>query len=51
MMRAYRTAWARVFKGERHVAEADLVIGSVLVPGAAAPKVVTEEMIKSMRPG
>jgi alanine dehydrogenase len=28
-----------------------LVIGSVLVPGAAAPKVVTEEMIKSMRPG
>ncbi len=35
---------------ERHVRDADLVIGSVLVPRAAAPKVVTEEMIKSIRP-
>ena len=35
---------------ERHVKDADLVIGSVLVPRAAAPKVVTEEMIKSIRP-
>jgi len=46
MMRSYRPAWAWEFKGERHVADADLVIGSVLVPGAAAPKVVTEESIK-----
>ncbi|MEZ4754283.1 MAG: alanine dehydrogenase [Bdellovibrionota bacterium] len=30
---------------------ADLLIGAVLVPGAAAPKIVTEEMVKSMKPG
>lgn len=33
------------------VKEADLVIGAVLIPGAKAPKLVTEEMIKSMTPG
>lgn len=33
------------------VREADLVIGSVLIPGAMAPKLVTEAMIKTMRPG
>jgi len=33
------------------VADADLVIGAVLVPGAKAPKIVSEDMIKSMRPG
>ncbi|GAA1219300.1 alanine dehydrogenase [Rhodoglobus aureus] len=31
--------------------EADLVIGSVLIPGAAAPKLVTDEMVASMKPG
>jgi alanine dehydrogenase len=36
---------------EKHVTEADLVIGAVLVPGAAAPKLVTREMIKRMRRG
>ncbi len=36
---------------EREVADADLVIGAVLLPGAAAPKLVTAAMIKSMRPG
>jgi alanine dehydrogenase len=33
------------------VAEADLVIGAVLIPGAVAPKLVTREMISSMKPG
>ncbi|GKW47192.1 alanine dehydrogenase [Planococcus sp. NCCP-2050] len=33
------------------VREADLVIGAVLIPGAKAPKLVTEEMVKSMKPG
>ncbi|RUL56572.1 MULTISPECIES: alanine dehydrogenase [Lysinibacillus] len=33
------------------VKESDLVIGSVLIPGSKAPKLVTEEMVKSMRPG
>ena len=33
------------------VAEADLVIGGVLIPGAEAPKLVSKEMIKSMKRG
>ena len=36
---------------ERAVAEADLVIGAVLVPGGRAPVVVSEEMVRSMKPG
>ncbi len=36
---------------EREVRRADLVIGAVLVPGAAAPKLVTRQMIRGMRPG
>ncbi|MGO1412354.1 MAG: alanine dehydrogenase [Microbacterium sp.] len=31
--------------------DADLVIGSVLIPGAAAPKLVTDEMVQAMNPG
>jgi alanine dehydrogenase len=34
-----------------YVAESDVVIGAVLVAGAKAPKLVTRDMIKSMRPG
>ena len=33
------------------VKEADLVIGAVLIPGSKAPKLITEEMVKSMKPG
>ncbi|QDP39891.1 alanine dehydrogenase [Radiobacillus deserti] len=33
------------------VADSDLVVGAVLIPGARAPKLVTEDMIKSMRDG
>ncbi|MFC0561219.1 alanine dehydrogenase [Halalkalibacter alkalisediminis] len=33
------------------VKDSDLVIGAVLIPGAKAPKLVTEDMIKSMSPG
>src|SRR5918996_1029812 len=36
---------------EETVASADLVIGAVLVPGALAPKVITEETVASMKPG
>ncbi len=36
---------------ERAVAEADLVIGAVLVPGGRAPVVVTEAMVAGMKPG
>lgn len=33
------------------VKQADLVVGAVLIPGARAPKLVTEEMVKEMTPG
>jgi alanine dehydrogenase len=36
---------------ERAVADADLLIGAVLVPGGRAPTVVTEAMVKGMKPG
>jgi alanine dehydrogenase len=36
---------------EQVVPEADLVIGAVLVPGRRAPVVVTEEMVRAMKPG
>ncbi|HEX2048221.1 MAG TPA: alanine dehydrogenase [Acidimicrobiales bacterium] len=36
---------------ERAVADADLVIGAVLVPGGRAPTVVTEDMVRGMKPG
>jgi alanine dehydrogenase len=36
---------------EQAVAESDLVIGAVLVPGATAPKLVSREMVARMRPG
>ncbi len=36
---------------EQQVLSADLVIGSVLVPGAAAPKLISAEMIKAMKTG
>jgi alanine dehydrogenase len=36
---------------ERHVLEADLVIGGVLIPGAAAPKLVTAGMVNDMKKG
>ena len=36
---------------QKHVAQADLVIGAVLIPGAAAPKLVTREMLGTMRKG
>ena len=36
---------------EQRVRECDILIGTVLIPGAKAPKLVTEEMVESMRPG
>ena len=46
-----RTAFASSAAIAEAVREADLVIGAVLVPGAAAPKLVTRPMIAAMRPG
>ncbi len=51
----YGTALQTVFSTteaiERHVASADLVIGGVLIAGAAAPKLVTRALIARMQPG
>ncbi|MFO1162292.1 MAG: alanine dehydrogenase [Reyranellaceae bacterium] len=46
-----RTRFSTIETIEREVFAADVVIGAVLVPGASAPKLVTRQMLKSMRPG
>ncbi|MCK9192987.1 MAG: alanine dehydrogenase [Nevskia sp.] len=46
-----KTLFSTVDALEQAVTQADLVIGAVLVPGAAAPKLVTRAMLKQMRPG
>jgi len=46
-----KTAFASKSAIAQAVAEAELVIGAVLVPGAAAPKLVTREMLKTMKRG
>lgn len=45
------TIYANSDNVEKYVTMADLVIGGVLLPGAAAPKLVTRDMLKKMRPG
>ena len=46
-----KTAYASRAAIAHAVAEAELVIGAVLVPGAAAPKLVTRDMLKTMKRG
>ena len=46
-----RTAYSTTETIERLVRDADLVVGAVLVAGAAAPKLVTRAMVKTMKPG
>jgi alanine dehydrogenase len=36
---------------EKEVAEADVIIGTVLIPGAKTPKLITRELLKRMKPG
>jgi len=45
------TLFATIENIEREVLAADLVVGAVLVPGAAAPKLVTRDMVRRMKPG
>jgi alanine dehydrogenase len=45
------TIYSTVEAIEQYVADADLVVGAVLVPGAAAPRLVTRAMLKEMRAG
>ncbi|MET2012193.1 alanine dehydrogenase [Microbacterium chocolatum] len=46
-----KTASSNPLDLDRAVVASDLVIGSVLIPGAKAPKLVTNEMVSRMRPG
>jgi alanine dehydrogenase len=45
------TIYSTIDTIEEHVIGADLVVGAVLVPGAAAPKLITEAMVKAMKKG
>lgn len=46
-----QTLMSNSFNIEASVRDADVVIGAILIPGAKAPELVTDEMIKQMRPG
>ncbi len=46
-----KTLISNPYNVKEAVAKADLVIGGVLVPGARAPRVITEDMVKGMKPG
>ncbi|WP_409291627.1 alanine dehydrogenase [Peribacillus sp. SCS-37] len=46
-----KTLISNPFNIAEAVAESDLVVGAVLIPGAKAPKLVTEDMVKAMTPG
>ncbi|NAZ81136.1 alanine dehydrogenase, partial [Kineococcus sp. R8] len=48
---AVRTIASNAFELARAVRSADLVVGAVLVPGARAPKLVSNELVAQMRPG
>ncbi|WP_029069271.1 alanine dehydrogenase [Jonesia quinghaiensis] len=45
------TALSSQYEIGAHVVDADLVIGSVLIPGASAPKLVTDDMVSAMKKG
>ena len=46
-----QTVASNAFEVERAVLDADLVIGAVLVPGAKAPTLISNELVSRMRPG
>lgn len=46
-----QTLISNSFNIEASMRDADVVIGAILIPGAKAPELVTDEMVKQMRPG
>ncbi|WP_115787486.1 alanine dehydrogenase [Arthrobacter silvisoli] len=46
-----KTVASNAYEIEKAVVDADLVIGSVLIPGAKAPKLVSNELVSRMKPG
>lgn len=51
MPKNVKTLYSSQHNIEQELPDTDLVIGSVLIPGAKAPHLVTKEMVKMMRPG
>ena len=47
----FKTSFASAGNTAELVAQADMVVGAVLIPGAAAPKLVTREQLSIMKPG
>mgnify|MGYP001499125848 CR=1 FL=1 len=45
------TLYSNEYNIRQHIKDADLIVGAVLIPGAKAPKLITRDMLKLMRPG
>ncbi len=45
------TLYSNEYNIRRHIQDSDLIVGAVLIPGAKAPKLITRDMLKLMRPG
>ncbi|MEM8584572.1 MAG: alanine dehydrogenase [Bacteroidota bacterium] len=45
------TVYSNEFNVRKHIVDADLIVGGVLIPGAKAPKLITKDMLKDMVPG
>ena len=45
------TVYSNEYNIRKYIQESDLIVGAVLIPGAKAPKLITREMLKLMRPG
>jgi alanine dehydrogenase len=50
-MGSIETLYSNNYNLTQAIKTADLVVGAVLIPGAKAPKLITEEMVKQMEPG
>ena len=46
-----KTVYSTEFNIKKHTANADLVVGAVLIPGRSAPRLLSEDMVKAMQPG
>ena len=51
MPRNVKTLMSSEYNIREELKHADLVVGSVLIPGAKAPKLVTRDMLREMEPG
>ncbi len=45
------TIYSNEYNIRQHIKDSDLIVGAVLIPGAKAPKLITRDMLKMMRPG